>query len=782
MKYDEEFINGLGAVSRRGRRPANGNTKGKATAKRATKKVEEDEEEEEEQPEKKQKDLYYKKRDYPFESVDNFSESVRFIRRFANLVMNKIEVRRLVAFIKSLQRAIVTRKITKKSPHARDIGNIQEIAIDAYKHSRGNFVFVELDEKLRDKYYGIGRGEKLRGSISILKRFVSLIGLNVSDTKKRINSILKSLKFMYDNEIIKKNDPYYDKVKDAELSMKKALRDNKEIVVSNSALNGLHGVIQYEEGGDYFFEFGGTELNGLENAETEIVDLSDDQETVPAALTAEELDNMQFDSVILKGFYGEMLSKPERNFFMCVYGKPWHGKSSFVIGLSKCYAEDVGSVAYISPEQHASKSQQLLLRSMDARKTRGLNLFQDFEAAGDLRQYACVVIDSGNAMGLSLYDAMELKKMLPRTCLIVILQTTKEGDLKGEQGWRHIPDIVLKVEDRKVETEKNRYRTDPISLPIPFPFPQGQVPEPQQDQAEPQQDQQTLNGSLGGRVRVMRENEIELFAKYDVTLPFIAENVLNKTEGINIGSLINKKPSKYTKLLFAIAEKEIEETGADVTIHSFKFSYIDDLRYHRGTAYFEVVLRGTFDELRKVAGESASDVFIYKWDSLAGIEVNGKKPEMVFNLGAIKPKDVPEIKLTFVRNEKFANGNVKQSSDAADFARTLYEKGEMDLQEQFMVMFLNRRNRITGYYKLAKGGLNEVTVDPRLIFAAAVKSLSSGIMVIHNHPSGGLKPSEQDIRITKKLRECAAIFDINLMDHIILTSEGYYSFADEGLV
>jgi hypothetical protein len=473
-------------------------------------------------------------------------------------------------------------------------------------------VFVELDEKLRDKYYGIGRGEKVRGSIAILKRFVSLIGLNVSDTKKRINSILKSLHFMYENEIIKKNDPYYEKVKDAELAMKKALRENKEINVSNSALNGIHGVIRYEEGTADFFENGGTELNGIENAEAVTLEETDEQETVPAALTAEELDNLQFDCIELKDFYGELLSKPERNFFMCVYGKPWHGKSSFVIGLSKCYAEDVGSVAYISPEQHASKSQQLLVRSMDARKTRGLNLFQDFAAAGDLRQYACVVIDSGNAMGLSLYDAMELKKMLPRTCLIVILQTTKEGDLKGEQGWRHIPDIVLKVEDRKVETEKNRYRTDPVSLPIPFPFPQGEVPEPRQDQGEPQQ-VEGLNGSQGGRPKTMEENEIELVAQYDAPLQFIAENVLDKTEGLNIGSLISKKPSKYTKLLFPVAENELEETGAKVVLHSFKFSYIDNLKYHTGTAYFEVVLRGTPDELRKVAGESRENVFIYKW-------------------------------------------------------------------------------------------------------------------------------------------------------------------------
>jgi hypothetical protein len=431
---------------------------------------------------------------------------------------------------------------------------------------------------------------------------------------------------MYDNEIIKKNDPYYEKVKDAELSMKKALRDNKEVAVSNSALNGIHGVINYEEGTSDFFENGGTELNGLEEAETEIVDLSDDQETVPAALTAEELDNLEFDCIELKDFYGELLSKPERNFFMCVYGKPWHGKSSFVIGLSKCYAEDVGSVAYISPEQHASKSQQLLVRSMDARKTRGLNLFQDFTAAGDLRQYACVVIDSGNAMGLSLYDAMELKKMLPRTSLIVILQTTKEGDLKGEQGWRHIPDIVLKVEDRKVETEKNRYRTDPVTLPIPFPFPQGKVPEPQQDQAEARQGQgapqqvEGLNGSQGGRPRAMEENEIELIAQYDAPLQFIAENVLNKTEGINIGSLISKKPSKYTKLLFPIAEKEIEETGANVVLHSFKFSYIDNLKYHTGTAFFEVALRGTPDELRKVAGENGDTIFIYKGNKLDGLK------------------------------------------------------------------------------------------------------------------------------------------------------------------
>lgn len=123
-------------------------------------------------------------------------------------------------------------------------------------------------------------------------------------------------------------------------------------------------------------------------------------------------------------------------------------------------------------------------------------------------------------------------------------------------------------------------------------------------------------------------------------------------------------------------------------------------------------------------------------------------------------------------------GNVITSSEMA--ARVLIHKiGSME-QEQFYVFFLNRSNRVLKESILFKGGISEATVDPILILKKAILLNTKGMIVGHNHPSGNLKPSPADVRLTAKIADSAKMMGIKLLDHIIVSSNGYYSFADEG--
>src|SRR5687767_2764202 len=159
------------------------------------------------------------------------------------------------------------------------------------------------------------------------------------------------------------------------------------------------------------------------------------------------------------------------------------------------------------------------------------------------------------------------------------------------------------------------------------------------------------------------------------------------------------------------------------------------------------------------------------------------KPEMIFSLGYLREGEIPEIKLRLNRSSrKPFFGKIGQSKDAADFIREIYKRGEIELQEQFIVLYLDRGNNIIGYYRHAVGGITGTVADVRIILAAALKSASTGIVIAHNHPSGNLQPSEPDIQLTRKIKESAKLMDITLLDHIIVTKEGYFSFADEGLV
>jgi DNA repair protein RadC len=107
----------------------------------------------------------------------------------------------------------------------------------------------------------------------------------------------------------------------------------------------------------------------------------------------------------------------------------------------------------------------------------------------------------------------------------------------------------------------------------------------------------------------------------------------------------------------------------------------------------------------------------------------------------------------------------------------------MDLpHEEFWVIMLNRANRLLKKHQISLGGVHGTVADPKIIFKTALESLASGIIVAHNHPSGNLTPSQQDIDLTKKLKEAGKLLEIQLLDHVIIASKNYFSFADEGLM
>lgn len=124
-----------------------------------------------------------------------------------------------------------------------------------------------------------------------------------------------------------------------------------------------------------------------------------------------------------------------------------------------------------------------------------------------------------------------------------------------------------------------------------------------------------------------------------------------------------------------------------------------------------------------------------------------------------------------------------QSSEDA-YLQCLYFLGvdNLTIKEEAVVLFLNRGNRVLGGYKVSSGGITATVVDIRIILAIALKCLASGIILAHTHPSGELNPSQADKGLTLKLKEASKMMDISLMDHLIITSETYFSFADESIL
>ena len=124
---------------------------------------------------------------------------------------------------------------------------------------------------------------------------------------------------------------------------------------------------------------------------------------------------------------------------------------------------------------------------------------------------------------------------------------------------------------------------------------------------------------------------------------------------------------------------------------------------------------------------------------------------------------------------------IKTAKDTVGLLRAHWDANLLELQEQFKVLLLNISNQVVGIYHLSTGGTSTTVVDNKLIFAAALKTMANKIIIAHNHPSGSAKPSQEDIILTKRLRESAKLLDIQLLDHIILTIDSFCSFCDEDL-
>ena len=145
--------------------------------------------------------------------------------------------------------------------------------------------------------------------------------------------------------------------------------------------------------------------------------------------------------------------------------------------------------------------------------------------------------------------------------------------------------------------------------------------------------------------------------------------------------------------------------------------------------------------------------------------------------------EVAEIKLSYKSKVKTSlRPKISSSVDAYKLLNEHWDSSRVEFVEQFKILLLNRANKVIGLFEVSTGCQTGTVADPKLIFVAALKTNACAIILSHNHPSGNLKPSQADIDLTKKLKEGGKYLEIAILDHIIITSENYYSFADEGLL
>lgn len=142
---------------------------------------------------------------------------------------------------------------------------------------------------------------------------------------------------------------------------------------------------------------------------------------------------------------------------------------------------------------------------------------------------------------------------------------------------------------------------------------------------------------------------------------------------------------------------------------------------------------------------------------------------------------VAELNISYKKNTSIKNTQITSSEGASQYIKELWPV-EIEHREACMALYLNRANNTIGYAIIGIGGLSGTVVDPKIIFQNALLCNASALILSHNHPSGNLNPSEADKSITKKISNAGKVLEINVLDHVIITKNSYFSFADEGIM
>lgn len=144
---------------------------------------------------------------------------------------------------------------------------------------------------------------------------------------------------------------------------------------------------------------------------------------------------------------------------------------------------------------------------------------------------------------------------------------------------------------------------------------------------------------------------------------------------------------------------------------------------------------------------------------------------------------VCEVQITYKPNfNPTDRPQISSSKQCYNILMQHWNLGLINFLEEFKIVLLSRSNRVLGLVDISMGGVSGTYIDPKIVFVAALKANASGLILVHNHPSGNLRPSEADIKLTQKIKDGAKLLEIEIHDHLIISENSYCSMADDGII
>ncbi|MDP1800082.1 MAG: AAA family ATPase [Bacteroidota bacterium] len=378
--------------------------------------------------------------------VELISPETAFIRRFASLNNKTKTKEQVLSFIRSLQKAIVERRIRITSKHGKLIEYIQQFLVDKYNKATKKNIEFSFPENDLIKYKKIGGGEVVLNSIRFIKAYIGLQGKEM--TKEKAKSLYNRIVNAIEAKKLTTTDKYYKHIKVILNSLERFVKQkgtSPSLPITQAELNGLEGVLK---------ECGCKDgLNGIAD-EVDIKVRSEKKPPQNAILNSQDVIDLKTHKLNFTGKWLSFIGNPSRGFTAMIYGKPKFGKSYLAIDFAGYLARNHGKVLYVAYEEGFDDT---LKQKLQEKNVAHPNLFVADYLPANLKGYENIFIDSVNKAGLTPEELDKLERKNPDINFIYVYQTTKDGNHKGAMEHKHNVDIVIEVPQRGLATQYGRY-------------------------------------------------------------------------------------------------------------------------------------------------------------------------------------------------------------------------------------------------------------------------------------------------------------------------------------
>lgn len=398
-------------------------------------------------------------------AVEMISPEVAFIREWALMDGKQKSIERIAGFLKRLQMAIVEKRIRKDSPLAKDITEVQKMAIKLHKQmekSPRKMFTVQIPTAWHNKLLHAAGLQHLMPTVQFIKAYLRMMGKPVA--RQRAIGLHNRIRNAASKDKFSADDPYVNELRQIVNSIR-AFADSKKrngvLEIHPAQLNGLQGIIDgckchslqgFDDEADEEFASSDDEQTLSENHE----DYVDEDSESPKSMTVEEARKRHYELLDYNDPRFDFLGKMARKFTMMIHGLPGAGKTTFLLLFAEFLAKNFGPVLYVSPEEYDTPTMTMMLDRLNINVPTNFHIVERIDD-DDPSKFDFVIIDSVNDHDLTYPEFRKLKSKYKDQSFINVFQTTKDNDFRGVQKWKHKSDLACIVDNGQVEITKSRF-------------------------------------------------------------------------------------------------------------------------------------------------------------------------------------------------------------------------------------------------------------------------------------------------------------------------------------